>query len=378
MVRDGCRLIAVVDRMGRETRQRFAMIYFVTFNRIMQFCLFAVLTFAAVGTCTQAAESVSGTMIIVVGASGDEKFERQFAQWSTQTKSIAEKQSLKTIVIGQDAKPIKPLNEVQDETQSEAATAPSLSDLQLLQEAILSERAGSGPLWIVMFGHGTFDGKLAKFNLRGPDLEADYLKTWLSDNERPCLIVNCASASAPFLNALSGKDRVVITATKSGYEMNATRFGGFFVEALSDLQADLDKDEQVSLLEAFLFASARVSSWYESEGRLATEHALLDDNADMQGTTADFFRGVRVVKQAKDFKGLPDGPVARQYCLVSSEAERKLPLEFREQRDAIELEIERLRVNKTNMSEEAYFDALEIKLIELARLYQSIQSDASP
>ena len=136
----------------------------------------------------------------------------------------------------------------------------------------------------MVIGHGTFDGKEAKFNLRGPDLSAADLAEWLKPFRRPVAVINCASASSPFINKLSATNRVIIAATRSGYEQNYARFGEYISSAVADPQADLDKDGQTSLLEAFLMASRRVAEFYNTEGRLATEHALLDDNGDGLGT----------------------------------------------------------------------------------------------
>ena len=47
--------------------------------------------------------------------------------------------------------------------------------------------------------------------------------------KRPLAVINCASASAPFINRLAGENRVVITATKSGDEQNFARFGQYIV-----------------------------------------------------------------------------------------------------------------------------------------------------
>ena len=88
----------------------------------------------------------------------------------------------------------------------------------------------------------------------GADLSDVELAEWLAPVKRPVVVINCASASGPFLNRLSGNDRVVVTATKSGHETNFARFGQYLAEAIADPHADLDKDGQVSLLEAFLTA----------------------------------------------------------------------------------------------------------------------------
>src|SRR5262249_49838176 len=138
----------------------------------------------------------------------------------------------------------------------------------------------AGELWLVFIGHGTYDGKTAKFNLCGPDISADELATAMKPCRRPLVVIQCASASGPFLKALSAPGRVVIAATRSGYEVNVTRFGDFMARAIADPTADLDKDGQTSLLEAFLMAARQVEQSYKDQGRLMTEHALLDDNGD--------------------------------------------------------------------------------------------------
>src|ERR1019366_7106008 len=128
-----------------------------------------------------------------------------------------------------------------------------------------------------------YDGHSTKFNLRGPDISATDLAAALKPCLRPLAVIDCASASGPFINALSGPNRVIITATRSGSEVNATRFGGYLAKAIADPAADLDKDGQTSLLEAFLLASRETQQFYREAGRLATEHALLDDNGDGLG-----------------------------------------------------------------------------------------------
>src|SRR5207248_10685476 len=102
------------------------------------------------------------------------------------------------------------------------------------------------------------------------------------------------------VHTLSATNRVIVAAARSGYEQNYARFGQYMAEAIADPQADLDKDGQTSLLEAFLMASRRVGEFYNTAGRLATEHALIEDNCDGLGTPAEWFRGIRTVKKAKE------------------------------------------------------------------------------
>jgi hypothetical protein len=122
-------------------------------------------------------------------------------------------------------------------------------------------------------------------------------------------------------------------------------------------------------LEAFLLASAGVKEFYNSEGRLMTEHAILDDNSDRLGTPPDWFQGIRAVKSAKN--GAVDGLRANQLHLVRSSSEQKLSAEIRMQRDRLEHELAQLRLKKAQHSEEEYLKLIEPVLVELAELYES-------
>ena len=299
------------------------------------------------------------TVLIVVGAEGSAEYGQQFPLWAARWSDAAKLGRSEVAQIG-------------------LADAGSETDREQLKKR-LAEAAGSGdplraqtaPLWLILIGHGTFDGKNARFNLRGPDVAAGELVDWLKPIERPIAVVNCASSSGPFLNELSGPNRVVVTATQSGHEYNFARFGEFLSAAISDPKADLDKDEQTSLLEAFLLASSRVREFYASEGRLMTEHALLDDNGDKLGTPADWFQGVRAVKSAKSGAAV-DGLRAAQWHLVRSVREEWLPAETRERRDQLEQELAQRRLRKAELSEEEYLGLIEPLLVELAKLYESV------
>jgi hypothetical protein len=137
---------------------------------------------------------------------------------------------------------------------------------------------------------------------------------------------------------------------------------------IADPSADLDKDGQTSLLEAFLSASRQTAEFYSSASRLATEHALLDDNGDGLGTPADFFSGVRAVRSAKEGAAL-DGMRAHQVHLTPSIQERELSDEQRARRDELERQIEALRAAKSQLTEDEYYRRLEVLLVELARIY---------
>ena len=64
----------------------------------------------------------------------------------------------------------------------------------LLRRALASEPTNApAPLWLVLIGHGTFDGKEARFNLRGPDLTATELALWLQPIRRPMAVIDTSS-----------------------------------------------------------------------------------------------------------------------------------------------------------------------------------------
>ncbi|MGH7943701.1 MAG: hypothetical protein ACREH8_11445 [Opitutaceae bacterium] len=286
------------------------------------------------------------TVIVVAGAPGEAEFAPDIALQMDAWSKVSAQAGARHIGIG-----------------------ASDTDRERVKAALEAEaKTGPGEFWLVLAGHGTFDGREAKLNLRGPDLSATDLAEWLKPFERPMAVIDTTSSSAPFLARLAAPKRVVVSATRSGYEQNYARFGKFFAEALGDSKSDLDKDGQISLLESFLSASHRTTEFYKTEGRLSTEHALVDDNGDGLGTPADWFRGVLATKRAKD-GATPDGARAHQFHLVRSEAEQQLSATVRARRDRLELELSVLREKKPKMNEEKYYQELEKLLLQLAAVY---------
>ena len=136
-------------------------------------------------------------------------------------------------------------------------------------------------------------------------------------------------------------------------------FGKTSEEALAEVTKARD---------AWLQAAKKVSEFYESEGRLATEHSLLDDNGDGLGTPADWFRGLQLIKGSKDASS-PDGRRAHQIHLLPSASDREMHPELRAARDAIERELSELRHRKPEEPPAEYAAKLEEVLVRLARLY---------
>jgi hypothetical protein len=152
------------------------------------------------------------------------------------------------------------------------------SQLKETLGAVAREAKGDDEFVLILIGHGSFDGVEYKFNLVGPDVTAGEIAA-LCDRipARRQLVVDTSSASGGAMQALGRPGRAVITATKSGTEKNATVFARYWVEALQDPAADTDKSDSISAMEAFTYATAKTAAFYDSQKRLATEHAVFDD-----------------------------------------------------------------------------------------------------
>jgi hypothetical protein len=293
-------------------------------------------------------------VLIVVGTPGSPEYKAEFDRWADLWQAAARKAAAETIRIG-------------------STEEAGVTDRERLRTILAAKTPPSlEPVWIVLIGHGTYDGREAKFNLRGPDVTDVVFAEWLAPQKRLLAIIDCTSASGPFITRLSSDNRIVITATKSGHETNYARFGQYMSEAIGDQRSDIDKDGQVSLLETFLTAANRVEEYYRSRGQLATEHALIDDNGDRLGTPANWFRGVRATQRAKDGAQL-DGLRAHQLHLIPSDREREITAEVRDRRNQLERSIAALRDRKGKLKEDEYYERLEKLMVDLARLYRDMQ-----
>ena len=320
------------------------------FSILLRFVAIPLLSLTCIAGASQTNISDHPTLILVIGAAGEAEFGSNFLQQATLWQKAASQGNCSQITIG-----------LNDPGQT--------NDYDLLKQTLTAEPKESlSPLWLVLLGHGSFDGKEARFNLRGPDVSATELSLWLKPFKRSLIVINTSSSSAPFLTRLSATNRVVITATRSGHEQNVTRFGKYFTEAITDPASDLDKDGSISVLEAFLMASRQTAAFYKSEGRLASEHALLDDNGDGLGTQADWFQGLRAIKKPKDAAAV-DGLLAQQMHLVGSDSDQGLTPEQIARRDALERAVLLYREKKDKVPEDEYYRELEKLLLEVAKFY---------
>jgi hypothetical protein len=220
---------------------------------------------------------------------------------------------------------------------------------------------------VFLIGHGSFDGKESKFNLVGPDLSAsDYNALLAALPTKRVVVFNMSSASGEFVKSLSAKGRVVITATKSGQETNATRFPGFLIAALKATDADTDQDGHISVLETFVYANRLTADFYTRAGRLATEHALLEDNGDGVGH-----------EKAEAGEGLLARATYLDSLSVDEAAVTAATGKLLRERTRLEGEIEQLIARKSGMPEAEYEANLERLFIELAKVNRSIKQAGS-
>ena len=214
---------------------------------------------------------------------------------------------------------------------------------------------------LILIGHGSYDGVEYKFNLVGPDISAASLAALCNRvTAKRQLIVNATSSSGGSIPAFQRAGRAVIASTKSGTEKNATVFARYFVEALQDPAADVDKNESVSALEAFQYAERKTNEYYTSQKRLATEHAVFEDTG----------KGEPVRAAAAD---IGEGRLLASLTLVRFGEAQKAALDpakrdLLAKKEDFERQIDVLKYQKAAMSQTEYEQQLKALLVGLARV----------
>ena len=292
-------------------------------------------------------------LAVIVGLAGDPEHAELFEKWGASLVDAATKRY---------GIPRERIVYLVDKPGAEGLAANGRSTRDEIAKAFesLAQKAASDDLvFVILIGHGTFDGRVAKFNVPGPDMTGADFEPFLKRLEpRRVVLVNTASASGPFIEALSGSGRTIVTATRNGAERFAPLFGGFFVDALTADVADADKNKRVTILEAFNYARGEVVKAYEREGIMLTEHALLDDTGDKEGSAQPTADGT-------------EGRVAAVLSLGSAGAGEPLPADPKvralyEERRTLERRVESLRLLKDSMEPQRYASELEKAVTELA------------
>ena len=300
-------------------------------------------------------------VVVITGLSGEPRYAELFEQWATTLIDAARERwnvpESNVVYLAEEA----------DGAAGLVSARSTRENIQRELEELAARTAPGDQIIIVLIGHGSTRAGEARFNLPGPDMTAaDFDALLQVFGDRKVALINGASASGDFIPELSAPDRVVVTATRSGRERSETMFPRFFVQAFAGDDADADKDGRVSILEAFNYAQGEVARAYEREGRLLTEHALLDDNGDGVGSDAP---GIEA----------DDGALAQAIYLaagpgdVVSTSDPRLRTLY-ERRRALEREIAELRARKDELSSEEYERELERLLVEVALTTREIRA----
>ncbi len=303
-------------------------------------------------------------LLIVVGLSGDPEHAKTFHKWGT---TMAEASAR----LGVEPERLVYLVDQPAEGDKHVTGPATREEIAKAIESFGKQAGPQDVVFVTLIGHGTFDGRAAKLNLRGPDMgPAEFNALLQKLPTKQIVFVNTASSSGPFVEELSGPGRTIVTATRNGAEQYATLFGGYFVDALTSDAADADKNKRISVLEAFNYARSEVARAYEREGLLATEHALLDDDGDKEGSQAPATAG-------KDGKVSTDGKVASivSFGLAGDDlpADPKLRALYLERRD-LERRVEGLRLLKESMPPAKYQSELETLAMAIALKTREIRA----
>jgi hypothetical protein len=277
--------------------------------------------------------SAATHVFIVAGLGGEPAYEKKFQEEATAIAAAAEKltgdKARVKVLMGKDA--------TRDNVRRDF-------------RAFASATSPDDQAMVVLIGHGSFDGDDYRFNLPGPDLTGNELSQLFElISARDQLIVSATSASGAMADRWKRNRRVVVTATKSGGERTATRFGQYWVEALTSAEADVNKDQIVNANEAFQYASRKVADGFKSDVSLATEHSRLEGDTAARFTVARF------------------GDAA----LYSNDPEVAKMLT---ERGTIERDLDAVKQKKATLVADQYYDQLEGVLVRLAMLQKKIDA----
>jgi hypothetical protein len=307
--------------------------------------------------CATPAESTAQSRtytVIVVGIGGTAEYRESFHAEAAQIYTAL------TTLHGLAKEDVVYLGE-RVETAPDMISEPSTRANVLRVLGEIAQKAGpTDRLLLILIGHGTDQGGEAQFNVSGPDLTpTDFELAGIAFPSQALALVHTGSASGGWVQPLAGPNRIVIAATRTARELNATEFGQFFAAAIAGEGSDLDHDGRVSLLEAYLYAKQEVERHYQEQNEMLVEHAVLEDNGDGSGSSDAGPEG-------------PDGVLASTFALGGPQAAAALtsddPVLARlyAERDAIQRQIDELRVVRAALTEDEFLARMEPMLVELA------------
>jgi hypothetical protein len=273
--------------------------------------------------------------LIVGGLGGEPAYEEQFAKDTEALAAVARRTTAQNRVMV-----------LKGEGATREAVVNSLASLRTRTKAADS-------VVVMLVGHGSYDGEAYKLNLPGPDIDGDeFAKLLAAVPARSQLVVNATSASGAVLEKWAADGRTLITATRSGFERNATRFAKYFAAALAAGSADINKNGAITAQEAFDYASRSVADSFAKDGALATEHPQIAGGAAARFTVA------RLASAG------PVEPASTDPAVVALVAER----------EKLDGEIEDLRGRRESMASDVYLAELQKLLIQLAEVQGKIDA----
>jgi len=306
-----------------------------------------ILVWFAAGLLTAAASASATTYYVTIsGLGGEPDYVQRFKMWADDIDTS--------------------LKRAGGDSNVTTLEAPTRDRIRTRMAELAAQAKPGDAVVLMLIGHGTFDGTEYKFNIPGPDVTGAELAAMLDKipATRQC-VVNMTSSSGGSIPFLRKPGRIVITATKSGTEKNATIFARYWAEAMRDPAADADKNESVSALEAFLYAQRKTKDFFDTQKRLATEHAVVEDtgkgegdvpnpsNPDGEGRLAAAFSLVRLGANA----AAANDPVKRPLL---------------ERKEQLEQEIDKLKFEKAALPTDEYKKRLTALLLELSKVQEAL------
>ena len=282
------------------------------------------------GLCAGQAAIADTRALIIAGLGGEAQYEQEFQRHANRMS--------------------RAIGSITDDVTLLAGDAASTSAVQEALAALADRSRSEDTLLFIFIGHGTYDGEQFRFNVPGRDFSAARLGDWLDPVASGAqVLVVTGAASGAIQDVLATPERTLITGTRSGDQRNATVFGRYFTAALEDTSADVNKDGNVTALEAFDYASAGVVEHYEQDGEMATE------NPRSSGPE-------------------PTLTLAR---LESAPTVNNEDTHLLARRDELEQEIAVLRNLKDNFSDDEYFAELQRLLLEIAMIEGQLAAEGA-
>ena len=283
--------------------------------------------------------------VTVTGLGGEPDYEQHFAMW---------------------AKDIEKALKTSPDSKVETLVNATREQVRGALDGIAKEAKPQDALVVMLIGHGSFDGYEYKINLPGPDLTASELASLL--DRIPAsrqLVVNMTSSSG-------GADRISAQAQSRGDRRHQDRHRkerhhfrallGGSVERSGRRQRQ--ERSRLGARSLPLSRTRRRSAFYESQNRLATEHAVLEDTGKGEG-----------VRAPSPENG--EGMLAAQFPLLrigaaAAAAKDPAKLQLLAKKEQLEQQIDKLKYEKAAIPPDEYKKQLGALLLELAQTQEEI------